>query len=227
MKTHPNMTVGGRSKFRLRWALLLGLPLICTGAGAQIEELFSRQIQIFAPKGHLAGVLVKTVPPTGAGWKAVQDQQDGIRLMVPADAVVDATRAESRALQVTLSDKPSRPRPILRIDIYPAEAGQPEVVDTQYAVRYAEEYPARAFDGKFKVTESGHLVLNKKLHFAGVGGSYPRGAATAYRIQWAYLDKNRQVFVTFDCPEEDWPLYEAPLARILLSLDFSPARRER
>lgn len=206
-----------------RFALLLALsaaaaPAVTARDG--VEELFSRHIQVMQPQGPLAQRLIRLNPPAGTDWQEIQLPDSGLRLKVPAGMAVDRQPQDSRVLQVAFSDGPTRPRPLLRIDRFTPAEGDPAVIDAEYAAQYAEEYPEQAFKGKFTVTDSGLLVLRKKVNLALVGGTYLQGAAPAFRVQCAYLSKDRQLFLTFDCSEKDWDLYADQLAQVILSLEI-------
>lgn len=206
-----------------RFALILGLAALAAPAVtalAKVEEVFSRHIQVFQPQGPLAQRLIRLNPPAGSEWQEVQVPAAGLTLKVPAGAAVDGAAQGSRILQVALSDAPSRPRPLLRVDRFAPAEGDPVDIDADYAAQYAEQYPEQAFKGKFTVTDSGMLVLRKKVNLAMVGGTYLQGAAPAFRVQCAYLSKDRQLFFTFDCSEKDWDLYADRVAQILLSLEI-------
>jgi hypothetical protein len=64
------------------------------------------------------------------------------------------------------------------------------------------------------------VVLRKKTNLAMAGGTYPLGAVVAYRLQWVYLSKDRQLFFTFDCPEHEWEDYADRVGQMLLSLEI-------
>ncbi|HEU4752999.1 MAG TPA: hypothetical protein VFU47_07810, partial [Armatimonadota bacterium] len=100
------------------------------------------------------------------------------------------------------------------------QPGEPTAVDADYAEAYAEQFPKQSFGGKLNLTDSGHLLLNKKIHMAMAGGTYPLGAKDGYRLQWVYLDKNRQLVFTFDCSNDDWPEYADTVGEVLLSLEL-------
>jgi hypothetical protein len=199
--------------------------LLASGASAEVEELFSKYVQVFRPKGEFAARLVRLSPPAGAGWKEKEDPGVGYRMLLPASAVVDAKPAGSRLLEVVIGDKKTRPRPVLRIDSFAPGKEDPTAVDPDYADSYADQYPDAAFNGKFALIDRGYVLLDKKLGFAMVGGVHPEGATRAYRLQWAFLSKERQLFLTFDCAEEDWPVYEDAVAQMLLSFQM-PKRRK-
>ena len=168
--------------------------------------------------------MIRLSPPSGGGWKDADAATAGIRLKAPPDARVDASPDGSRVLLVTLADSPSRPRPALRVDRFAPRDGDPVDIDAEYAAAYAEQYSQAAFQGKLDVSESGQLVLRKKTNMAMVGGIYPYGAARAFRLQCVYLAADRQFFVTFDCAEQDWPLYEDRVGQMLLSLEIRQPR---
>jgi hypothetical protein len=93
-------------------------------------------------------------------------------------------------------------------------------------MRYADDYSEAAFHGKFTVTDRGYVVTEKKAGFALVGGTYTQGAATAHRVQWAYLDRDAQLFITFDCSDGEWGRYEDTVGEMLLSLELERSRRK-
>jgi len=201
--------------------LLSTLVLAPLVAQAQVEELVSPYVQVFAPHGDFVRTLIRVKPAGGDGWKMVGDPKLGCRLAAPQAAAVDATPSGSRILQVVLSNSPTRPRPILRVDQFKPDPGEPTAVDSQYAADYAEQYGERAFAGRFTVSDSGHIVLRKRVNLAMVGGVYKQGAASAYRLQAAHLSADRQLFFTFDCAEKDRELYQETVAQMLLSLEVA------
>ncbi|HEU4751643.1 MAG TPA: hypothetical protein VFU47_00965, partial [Armatimonadota bacterium] len=73
--------------FKRIGALLLVAALPAAG---QVEELFSRHIQIFKPRGEFASRLIKLRPPSGEKWTPVSVVKPGFRLMAPRDARVNA-----------------------------------------------------------------------------------------------------------------------------------------
>jgi hypothetical protein len=199
---------------------LLPLAAVLTGAfrpAGAVEELFSRHIQVFQPQGIFSQRLIKLGPGSGDAWTEAGGDAAGFRLKVPADAEVDREPKESRVLRVHLGDASERPRATLRIDRFTPGKDGPVQVDAEYAAAYAEEYPEQAFDGKFSLTDSGFLVLRKKLNLAMVGGTYQQGASRCFRLQCAYLGRDRQLFFTFDCGEREWDRYAEQVGRILLS----------
>jgi hypothetical protein len=183
---------------------------------ADVEELFSRYVRVFKPQGDFAKVLTAANPPA-ASWQEVSGAELPLQIRVPPKSTVDAAAAGSRVLQVVLPGE-SAPKAILRVDRFQPQEGEPTAVDADYVEEYAAEYPKQAFGGKFTVTEQGLVALGKKLRFAMVGGSYPRGAVEMNRLQWAYLSKGQQLFITFDCAAADWDHHSETLARILLSV---------
>lgn len=208
-----------------RLSVLLVLCLAATAA-AEVEEIFSRHVRVFRPKGEFAAALIRLAPASGAGWKQVGGEKAGFRAFVPNDAgVVDAPDG-NQVLAVTLASTVATPRPTLRVHRYAPEPGHPTRVDQDYADEYAAQYPETAFKGKFTVTDSGLVVKDRKTSFAMVGGSYLLGAAGAYRLQWAHLDESAQWFVTFDCSERDWPRYSDQVGRMLLSLGIERPRKK-
>jgi hypothetical protein len=204
---------------RFRWAGV-GLALCCAAASAQVEELFSRHVRVFKPQGEFAPRLIKLSPASGDGWREVKSAEQGFRMFVPAAAQIDATPAESRVLEVVLSDSPARPRPLLRIDVFTPRKDDPARIDAEYVESYTEQYPEEAFGGKFKVTDSG-LILLRGSSLAMIGGTYEKGAVGAYRHQWSYLSKKQQLFITFDCAEQEWERYADTIGSMLLSLKLS------
>jgi hypothetical protein len=197
------------------------LALTCGVASAQLEEIFSRYVTVAKPKGAFADRLIRLRPPAGTAWKEVEDAKSGLRLKIPADAQVDAKAAGSRVLAVQLAGGAPRPRPGLRVDLFTPEKGDETQVDAEYATEYAERYSESSFNGKFNLTDSGMLVLDKKYNLAMVGGAYPVAAVQATRLQCQYLSRDRQIMVTFDCAQQDWDTYQDTVGQILLSLDFS------
>ncbi len=203
--------------------LVAGTLLLTVTAGfAQVEELFSRFIQVFRPQGAFARTLTAAIPAPDT-WTETGDDGLTFRIRVPANAEIDRKAAGSRVLQVRLAGA-QPPRAVLRVDRFKPAAGEPTSVDEDYVEAYAEEYPERAFSGKFEVTDSGLAVLGKKERFAMVGGTYKRGAIEMNRLQWTYLSKGQQLFVTFDCELADWDAHAETLARMLLTLDLTGAR---
>ncbi len=217
MKQRQPVGTGRRMVLGLLASALLA-PLMPGAVGAQVEELFSRHVQVFRPVGEFAPNIIKLSPP-GAGWQEVDGKEHGFRLRLPPAAKLDATVKESRVLHVMFAPEGPAPRPELRIDAFTPEPGEPTAVDPDYADDYAEEYP-KSFKGKFKVTDQGTLVIGKqKARLAYVGGTYLQGAVSAYRMQCAYLSPKRQIFLTFDCSEADWERYSTEMGQILLSFE--------
>jgi hypothetical protein len=207
-------------------SMVLALTVLVSGAAvAQLNEVFSRYVQIFKPVGDFTQVLIKQSPGSGEGWRLVDDQRNGYRIQIPADSEVDANPAGNRALHVVLSGGPQKPRPVFRVDAFKPEEDDPVQVDEKYAADYADNYSELAFNGKFNYAESGFIVLNRKLNFAMVAGSYLQGAVPCYRMQWAFLSPEKQYFLTFDCPEKDWPRHSTTVARILLSFDLPKKKK--
>lgn len=213
----------------MRRFLLFAGALFITAAPllADVEELFSRYVRVFHPQGDFAKVLTAAIPPA-ANWQEIGGTGLPIQLRVPPQSEVDSQPSGSRVLQVALPGD-SVPKGILRIDRFQPQAGEPTSVDADYVEDYAEEYPKQAFSGKFTVADRGLVALGKKQRFAMVGGTYPRGAVEMNRLQWAYLSKEQQLFITFDCAAADWERHGDTLARILLSLNVkgSPEGRAR
>ena len=209
----------------MRRRAILAAMLFAVGMGgaacAQLEELFSEHVQIQNPVGEFAPKLIKVRPAGGDGWKTVSVPEAALKLTLPADITVDTTKMESRVLLAVLAEGGKRPKPALRIDVFTPQPGEPTLVDPEYAKEYAEAYPEQAFGGKFTVTDSGMVTL-KKQPLAMVGGRYQAGmsATPSYRLQWSFLSKERQLFLTFDCREEEWEQYADRLARILISLEL-------
>lgn len=213
-------------KFRILIPLLLAGAAV--GASAQVAEIFSKHVQVFTPHGEFPQTLIKNAPASGNGWRLVDDQNSGYKLMVPEDAQIDTTPKENCVLQVVLPGGPQKPRPLFRVDSYKPGEDDATEVDAEYAAEYADGYPELAFNGKFSVVDSGMITLSKKTlktNLAMVGGSYLQGAVPSYRVQCAYLSKDRQLFFTFDCPERDWPKHAPVVARILLSLEIGGAKK--
>lgn len=203
--------------------LLAGALLLTAAAGfAQVEELFSRFIQVFQPQGAFSRVLTAANPAPDS-WPETGDEGLTFRIRVPADAAVDRKPAGSRVLQVRFAGTGAT-RAVLRIDRFKPAPGEPTSVDTEYVEAVVAEYPEHAFGGKFQVTDSGLAVLGKKTRFAMVGGTFQRGAVEMNRLQWTYLSKGQQFFVTFDCAAADWEMHAPTLARALLTLDLAGAR---
>lgn len=206
-------------------AVLLAVGLAGV-AHAQLEELFSAHVQVQNPVGPFVQWLIKVQPAGGDGWKTHSVPDAGVKLTLPAGVTADTTKSESRVFLAVLSADEKRPRPALRVDVFTPQPGETAEVDLDYAKEYAVAYPQQAFQGKFTVTDSGMVTL-KKQPLAMVGGTYQAGlsATAAYRLQWSYLSKERQIFLTFDCREEEWENYADRVARILLSLEL-PRRKK-
>jgi hypothetical protein len=201
----------------------LVLASLCGAARAQ-EEIFSKHVQVFRPQGDFAQRLIKAVPASGGGWRLILDTRSGYRLRVPDGAEVDTTRAKDRILRVVLPGTETSPKPVFRIHAFKPGADDPTDVDVEYVTEYVDRYPEAAFNGRFTVTDSGLLALPEKVNLAMVGGSYLQGAGTIHRLEWAYLSKDQQLFLTFDCAEKDYAQYADRVARILLS--FEPQARK-
>lgn len=198
-------------------ALAVAIPV-----SAQVAEIFSKHVSVFTPEGEFAQTLIKNAPANGEGWRLVDDQKHGFKLMIPEDAKVDVMPNGSRVLHVTLPGGPQKPAPVFRIDVFKPEEDDPTEIDEKYAVEYAENYPELAFNGKFSVADSGMIQLKKrkiKTNMAMVGGAYLQGAVPAYRLQCALLSKDQQMFLTFDCQERDWARHAPVIARMLLSYE--------
>jgi hypothetical protein len=201
---------------RLMIAVIAAAAAACGPARSQVEELFSRHVQVFRPQGEFARQLIRSTPPSGAGWREVSDRKHGYRLMLPAEIEPDTEPQGTRTLRAVFTELQVRPKPVLRVDVFPAQEGDPETVDQEYVEALVEQYPEQAFEGRFTVTDSG-LVVRNKQPLALIGGTFTQGAAQVYRLQWCHLDRERQVFVTFDCAEGERERYEETVARILLS----------
>jgi hypothetical protein len=204
----------------------LATVLATAAAFAQVEEIYSRHVRIFRPRGDLPRLLIRLNPPAGAGWKKVEPAGLGLRITAPADATVDLTAAENRILQVTLPGGKLSPPPVLRVDRFAPGADDPTEVDADYAQTYAEEYSKAAFNGKFTVSDSGLVTRERKVNYAMVAGSYATGAVETYRIQWAHLSKDQQLFVTFDCAAREWPRFAEQVGQMLVSLELD-RRKEK
>lgn len=211
---------------RLLKLSILAAALAGSAAVAQVEEIFSKYVQVFNPQGSFAQRLIRLTPPGKKDWRVVDDQRHDYRLQVPDDAQVETRQEGNRALLVYLSDAEKRPRPTLRVDIYPAGKDDRTEVDAEYAKEYAEQYPTAAFNNKFSTTDTGLVQLPKNVRLALVAGSYPQGAVRGFRVQLAHLSTERQLFVTFDCAEADWPQYQDEVGRILLTLDLAKGKRK-
>lgn len=205
---------------KFRWTAGVALLLAAIAASAQVEEIFSRHVRVYHPRGDFAHLLIRQNPPSGGGWKKVEGPELGFRLSVPENATVDNKPAESRVLEVVLPGSAGKTRPVLRIDRFTPGEDDPKDVDVNYADQFAAEYPKAAFGGKFTVADSGMVTRDRKTAFAMVGGTYAVGATAAYRVQWAYLGKDQQLFATFDCAAQDWPAYSDQVAQILLSWEL-------
>ena len=199
-------------------ATLTATILTATRASAQAEEIYSRSVRIFHPRGDLPRMLIRLNPPTGNAWKRVEGE--GLRLSAPSDAQVDLTPVESRILQVKLGGSKLNPPPVLRVDRFVPGADDPTDVDAEYADEFAVEYPKSGFNGKFTVSDSGMLTLERKTNLAMVGGTYAMGATETFRIYCSYLSKDQQLFVTFDCAAREWPRYSEQVGQMLLSLQI-------
>jgi hypothetical protein len=205
--------------------VVVTLSMVGMACAQQLEELFSQYVQVKNPTGLFVQRLIKVQPGGGDGWKAVSLPEVGLKLRLPAAITPDVKPNGSRVLLATFAEGDARPRPALRIDVFTPQPDEPSLVDPEYAKEYAEAYPEQAFKGRFTVTDSGMVVL-QKLPLAMVGGTYQAGAAAAYRLQWSYLSKERQYFLTFDCPEGEWANYADSVARILLSVELPKRKKE-
>lgn len=203
------------------------LALLSAGiASAQVQEIFSKHVVIQTPRGEFARQLIKFLPAEGKEWQPVSLTDTGIRLLAPQNAAVDTQPKGSRRAEIALGTEVEKPRAKLRIDVFLPQAGEPTDVDQDYANDYAAEYGDQAFKGKFEVTDSGLVLLEKKQPpMAMVGGLYTAGESPAYRIQLCSLTKQRQVFLTFDCPEGKKDTYTPILAKMLLTLDLNDKRK--
>jgi hypothetical protein len=181
-------------------------------------------VQVWKPQGSFVQQLIKVAPAGGDGWREVEDAQHHFKLTVPAGATLDIHPNGSRVLQAVLTDQPSRPRPVLRVDVFRAGKDDPEDVDVEYLAKLLQAYPEQTFGGRFAVTDSGLVVL-KKTNLAMIGGVGVNGAVRTYRMQWSQLGPDQQVFLTFDCAETEWEKYSETVARILLS--FEPPHPKR
>jgi hypothetical protein len=183
-----------------RRVVLAGVALLATGlrrggAEGQLEEAFSRHVRVVRPRGSFAVRLTRAEPGSGSEWKLLHVEGAGLRLALPAAARVERSASGTPAAHVFLAEGERRPRPSLRVDVYPAGEEAPTVVDEDYATRYAEEYSRAAFEGRFAVTDRGMVEL---------------------------------LFLTFDCPADEWGRWAPVLARMLVSVRVDrPARRER
>ncbi len=203
------------------------LALLMAGiASAQVQEIFSKQVVIQGPKGEFPRKLIKFSPAEGSDWKPVMLPESGIRLSAPRDAEVNLEVKDSRQAEILMGATDEKPRAKLRIDVYKPQEGEPTEIDLDYANDYAAEYPIQAFKGKFEVTDSGLVLLEKKQPpMALVGGLYSTTDAPAYRLQLCSLTKQRQVFLTFDCMESKKDTYTPLLAKMLLTLDLGEKRK--
>jgi hypothetical protein len=212
------------------WASAAAVALVPSAGRGQLEELVSPHVRVLKPVGHFAQRLIKLVPPqagrAGAAWKQQAVDGDALRLRLPPGADVSPTSSGSRVLLAILPGGDAKLRPTLRVDAFDPGPEDPTEVDAEYAQDFVAQYPERAFAGKFAVGDSGMVVLPKGHVFAMIGGSYSAEKARAYRLQWSYLGKSRQYFVTFDCAEREWEGYEDLLARILLSLELPRPRKQ-
>ncbi len=208
-----------------RCLLLTGIACsVAVGARAQ-EELFSRHVRVLRPQGPFTRLLIRATPGSGAGWKDVDHLAQGYRLRLPPGVSADLEPSGTRTLEAVFSDTAARPRPVLRVDVFKPEEDEATSVDLGYLAELIEEYPKQAFDGRFAVTDSALLVINRQS-YAMIGGTYTQGAARAYRLQVTRLDRDRQVYVTFDCAENDWQRFSEPVARLLLTLE-APREKSR
>jgi hypothetical protein len=187
---------------------------------ADLEELFSRYVQVLKPRGPFVQQLIKVSPGSGDGWRSVDDPRHGLALAVPESADVDAAPKESRVFQAVLDKSATRPRPVFRVDVFPAGKDEPDDVDLDYLKELVDAYPEQTFGGRFSVTDSGMVVM-KKTNLAMVGGVGVQGGARSYRMQWSTLSKEQHVFLTFDCAEGEWDRYADTVARILLSFTLT------
>lgn len=202
------------------WMAAVVLSATALAAHAQVEEIFSRHVRVFHPRGDFPQLLVRQNPPAGGGWKKVEEPDLGFRLSVPANATVDTKPAESRIMEVVFPTTAGKTRPVFRIDRFSPGDDDPTEVDADYADRYAADYSKAAFGGKFTVSDSGMVSRDRRASFAMVGGTYALGAAAMYRLQWAYLAKDQQLFATFDCAARDWPAYADQVTQMLLSWEL-------
>jgi hypothetical protein len=206
---------------RIRIPLIAVVLLGAAGPVApQIQEIFSKWVQVFNPIGAFPQLLIKNAPASGEGWREVKPEKDDFRMLAPDDALLDTTPREARLVHVVLAGGPQRPRPVFRVDRFTPDEGDPTAVDQKAAIEYAETYGEEQFDGKFSVGDSGMLLLGKKHSLAMVGGSYLQGAVRCYRLQCVYLARDRKLFITFDCQESDWAKHAPVVARMLLSMDL-------
>jgi len=205
---------------KLGWAAAVALFVAASAVSGQVEEIYSRHLRIFHPRGDFAQLLIRQNPPVGSGWKKIEGPELGFRLSVPANATVDTKPAESRLVEVLLPGATGKSRPVLRIDRFTPGEDDPTEVDANYADRFAAEYPKAAFGGKFTVADSGMITRDRRVSFAMVGGTYATGATESYRVQWAYLGKDQQYFATFDCASREWPGLSDQVAQILLSWEL-------
>jgi hypothetical protein len=205
---------------KLGWTAGILLSMVALAASGQAEEIFSRHLRVFHPRGDFAQLLIRHNPPAGGGWKKVEGPDLGFRLSVPAAAVVDTKPAESRIVEVALPGGVGKSKPVLRIDRFTPGEGEPTEVDANYSDQFAADYPKAAFGGKFSVSDSGMITRDRRVNLAMVGGTYAVGATEFYRVQWAYLGKDQQLFATFDCPARDWANNADQVAQMLLSWEL-------
>ena len=200
--------------------LCLSLALVAaTAALAEVDEIFSPYVHVFAAEGQFPQRLIRLSPPPKKDWRTVDDQRHGFKLSIPEGLEVDTQEEGSRTLRLYLDGASRKFRPALRIDVFKPGKNDPTDVGVEYAKKYAEDYPAAAFNNKFVVLDSGLVQLKKGARLALVGGTYPQGAVRAYRIQCQHLSPDQQLILTFDGAEEDWPKYQDTVGRILLSLE--------
>ena len=201
--------------------LCLSLALIAaTAALAEVDEIFSPYVHVFAADGQFPQRIIRLAPPPKKDWRIVDDQRHGFKLTIPEGLDVDTQEEGSRTLRLYFDAATRKPRPALRIDIFKPGKDDPTDVDVEYVKKYAEDYPAAAFNNKFVVLDSGLVQLKKGTRLALVGGTYPQGAVRAYRLQCQHLGAEQQLFLTWDGAEEDWPKYQDTVGRILLSLEI-------
>jgi hypothetical protein len=205
-------------------ALALCVATPVGGMGADVQELFSASVRIHRPAGSLPQLLIRTRPPEAPAWKPVEIPAAGLGLMLPMEAKQESERLDSRVLrcEIALSGEG---KGTLRVDVFQPAPGDPDRIDDDYADGYAEEYPERAFQGRFKVTDRGRIVLKNGLTTALVGGTYATpGGKSNYRAQIAFLSRERQWFLTYDGPSEWIDEHQAVLAKLILGLKSIPAR---
>jgi len=211
----------------MRPAILITCLLMAShgAAGAQLQELFSRHVKVVRPQGKFAGQLIKVQPGSGSGWREVAEPGAGFRISIPSSATIGPEKAGNRVLRAVLAETRLRPFPVIRVDSFAPKPREPDTIDADYVEEYARQYPEQSGLERFTVTDRGLVLKGKKQAFAMVGGTYFQDGKPAYRVQWAYLSKDRQLFITFDCAEDLWPDYQESAARILLSLNLEPERR--